>query len=129
MNTYAIGSRLGQSLVALTLVALGMARESFATESQIYFYAAPIQYPGGEIVASPVADRASQVTTDFPAINEMAGVVLLVYWSTLCPREDACDYSIIEQTLHYWHKRRKHVVLGVSTISAPYVVPETGGRH
>ncbi len=49
----------------------------------------------------------------------MSGVGLLICWSTICPKEDRYDFSIIDQALAYWGAKGKKVALGVGTIGFP----------
>jgi len=42
----------------------------------------------------------------------MSGVVLIVYWSTLCPEPQGFDFSLIDKVLKFWREggvgRRHH---------------------
>jgi hypothetical protein len=67
----------------------------------------------------------SQITTDVPDIPEMSGVVLLVYWSTLCPRSEQCDLTLIDQTLDYWSARGKRVILSIATMGYPIITSQS----
>ena len=93
-------------------------------EPALYFYPAPYRMPSGEIMFSPVTLTASQITTAFPQIPQMSGVVLMVYWSQLCPRRNECDFSIIDDALSYWRSKGKKVVLGVVTVAHPLALGE-----
>jgi len=59
----------------------------------------------------------------------MAGVVLIINWSQLCPTPDRCDFSIVEQVLSYWRTRGKRVILAVATVGYPYRSVEGGNPH
>jgi hypothetical protein len=87
--------------------------------ARMYFYPPPYQLPDGSTIASPVTVDARQLTSGFPAIKEMDGVALLVYWSKICPTEEHCDFSLIDRVLSYWKARGKTVVLGVATVGYP----------
>jgi hypothetical protein len=104
------------TLVTITWITLVV---SVAASPQVFFYPPPYELPDRSILASPVTVSPDQVTVLFPEISEMSGVVLLVYWSQLCPKEHHCDFSIIERTLKYWQARNKKVVLSVATVGFP----------
>ena len=84
-----------------------------------------------ELYFYPIATRESllrefdpdqivkDATVNFPRIDEMSGVSIIVYWAQLCPRRDRCDFSMIDQILEYWGKLGKKVVLCVATTGAP----------
>ncbi|MGH9961833.1 MAG: hypothetical protein ACREBC_32670, partial [Pyrinomonadaceae bacterium] len=63
-----------------------------------------------------------QITLDFPAIDEMSGVALIVYWSQMCPSRFLCDFSLIDTVVDYWSRRSKRVILGVATVGYPILV-------
>jgi hypothetical protein len=58
-------------------------------------------------------------TTEFPQIDEMSGVAVMLYWAQLCPAEDGCNFNIIDRILDFWAKAGKKVVLSVATIGPP----------
>jgi hypothetical protein len=60
-----------------------------------------------------------------PEVPALAGVVLMVYWSTICPTA-ACNFSLIDKTIEYWHARGKRVVLTVATNGFPIRVKSAG---
>ncbi len=74
---------------------------------------------------SPVAMSGHHVTTAFPQIEEMAGVVVTLYWSRIVRGEEP-DFSLIDDTLAYWRARDKRVVLGVATVGHPLAEPDRG---
>jgi hypothetical protein len=86
----------------------------------LFFYPPEFRYGPGHILNSPQTVTAEQATTAFPAIPGMSGIVLMVYWSTLCPDSDRCDFSLIDTVLKFWAGRGKQVVLDVATIGYPY---------
>src|SRR5450631_2397251 len=85
----------------------------------LFFYPQEYRYTDGHTLNSPQTVTADQITKSFPFIPQMSGVVLMVYWSALCPTAHHCDFSIIDEVLHYWGKRGKKVVLDVATIGFP----------
>lgn len=87
--------------------------------SELYFYPASLRLADGTESGDLMTLAPEQITTLFPAIPQMAGVVMLVNWSTLCPSGQACDFSIIDKALAYWGARGKKVVLGVATVGIP----------
>jgi hypothetical protein len=100
-----------------------------ATPPQLFFYPPPVQLADNSVISSPVTFSADQITTLFPEIDEMSGVVLLINWSQLCPDPDKCDFSLIDQVLSYWGARGKKVILGVATVGYPYRSVEGGKAH
>lgn len=87
--------------------------------ASLFFYPPPWTLPDGTLIASPVTVAAEQATDEMPVIPEMDGVAVIVYWSALCPRGPACDFSLIDRILAYWSARGKSVVLGVATVGYP----------
>jgi len=65
-------------------------------------------------------------TVNFPRIDEMSGVSIIVYWAQLCPRKGRCNFSMIDQILEYWGTLGKKVVLCVATTGAPIEKVESG---
>jgi hypothetical protein len=88
-------------------------------DTELFFYPPPLKLSDGSLLASPVTVDERQITSEFPTNKEMSGVVLIVYWSTLCPTQAHCDFSIIQNTLDYWAQRQKKVVLSVATVGFP----------
>jgi hypothetical protein len=99
---------------------------SAAAAPAIFFYPPPLKLADGSTVATVPTLSAAEITTLFPAVPEMSGVVLIVNWSQLCPAANDCDFSIIDQVLAYWAQRKKMVVLAVATVGFPYKVLEQG---
>ena len=58
-------------------------------------------------------------TTDFPQIDEMSGVAVMLYWAQLCPAEDRCNFTIIDRILDFWAKAGKKIILSVATTGPP----------
>jgi len=122
-------NELGRSISRLTAASVFflVALVSGATAApKLFFYPPPHKLADGSIVASPVTSKAEQLTTDFPAIDEMSGVALIVYWSQLCPAENHCDFSLIDKVLSYWGERSKTVVLAVATVGYPIKTIRSG---
>ena len=122
--TFAMVRKLGLSVLAgafATLLALGAVAAPSATP-QLYFYPPPIKTADGSLTASVPSLSVEQITTQFPAVPEMAGVSMIVNWSQLCPAGPKCDLSMIDQVLHYWSDRGKKVILAVATVGFPYKV-------
>jgi Beta-galactosidase len=115
--------RLGRFAIAALL---GWATRCSPQPPELFFYPPPFQLGDGSILSSPVTVDASQITIDFPVIHEMAGVVLIVYWSQLCPSRDHCDFSMIDEVLSYWGARHKKVVLAVATVGFPIKTVQDG---
>jgi hypothetical protein len=88
----------------------------------LYFYPATTYLPDGVSRAgAPLAVSLEQITTSFPAIREMSGIILMISWNQLCEMSaDTCDFSIIDSALAYWSSRGKRVVLNVATTGYPY---------
>jgi hypothetical protein len=90
-----------------------------AGKPALFFYPPPFRPEGSRPLSSPQTLSVDQITTQFAEIPEMSGVVLMVYWSTLCPQAGSCDFALIDQTLDYWGRRGKKVVLAVATMGFP----------
>ena len=91
---------------------------------QLYFYPPPYRFSDGHTANSPQTIDPAQITKDMPKFGRMDGVVLLVYWSSLCPEENKCDFSLIDTVLQYWRMRGKKVVLDVAPIGFPVRTPD-----
>ena len=91
----------------------------------LFVYPGPYRFADGRALTSPQTMDAGQITTGIPDVPALAGVVLMVYWSTICPTP-ACDFSLIAKTIGYWHARGKHVVLAVATNGFPIRVKSAG---
>jgi hypothetical protein len=87
--------------------------------AEVYFYAPPYRLTDGSVISSPLTVAAEEITTQFPVIAEMDGVVLQLAWSQLCPQRNRCDFSIVDETLRFWGQRGKKVVLGISPAGPP----------
>ena len=122
---YAARSRLA---FAACFVFLTIALAQAGQPPDLYFYPPSYRYEDGHGLNSPQTMTLKQATIDFPQIREMAGVVLMVYWSTLCPREDMCDFSLIDDTLSYWARREKKVIIDVATMGFP-ILKDVGGKE
>jgi hypothetical protein len=92
----------------------------------LFFYPPLYRFQDGRPLNSPQTMSLSQITTSVPYIREMSGVVLLVYWSTLCPNAGQCDFALIDKTLTYWAARGKKVILAVATMGYPIMLSENG---
>jgi glycosyl hydrolase family 42 (putative beta-galactosidase) len=101
----------------MTLFALGPA--ATASPPPLFVYSGGHRFADGRPLTSPQTMDLEQITTNIPAIPELAGVVLMVTWSTLCPTDGHCDFSLIDKTIEYWHARGKRVVLSVPTNGFP----------
>jgi hypothetical protein len=89
----------------------------------LYFYPPEYRYASGHILNSPQTVSVAQATTDFPDLPGMAGIVLMIDWSTVCPSAGGCDFGLIDSALKYWGDRGKKIVLDVATINYPYMAP------
>lgn len=112
--------------LALFLSVAAVAECRAETRPELFFYPPVYQLSDGRPLNSPQTVSIEQITTKFPAIPEMTGVVLMVYWSTLCPDENRCDLSILDATIRYWSTRGKKVILSVATIGYPMVAIKDG---
>ncbi len=108
-------------LLVCGMAATGCAAPLGKTSSpEVYFYPPPATYADGSVISSPVTVSQDQATTLFPAIPEMAGVVVIVNWSDVCPRSPTtCDFSMVDNILSYWGTRGKKVVLAFATVGFP----------
>jgi Beta-galactosidase len=104
-------------LLLASLLGAGSAQAGPLTE--LYFYPHGHQFSDGSTLPSVQTVTIEDITTNFPAIPQMSGVALTVYWSTLCPNSGACDFSLVDQALDYWGARGKKVVLAVATTGFP----------
>jgi hypothetical protein len=89
----------------------------------LFFYPLPHHFANGQRLESPQTMTAEQITAEMPPIPQASGVVLLVYWSTLCPEEGHCDFGLIDRTLRYWQTQHKQVVLDVAIDGYPISTP------
>ena len=111
--------KITRALLGLLLV-FGFHAGAAAPPSPALFYYPPAAiYPGDYRIASPLTFKTEQITNQFPAIPEMSGVALTIYWSVISPRQGEYDFSIIDEALRYWSARGKKVVLCVATVGFP----------
>jgi hypothetical protein len=94
-------------------IAVLVARPEAMASPPLFVYPEPYRFADGRALTSPQTMDVDQITTRIPEVSALTGVVLVVYWSTICPTA-ACDFSLIDKTIDYWHARGKHVVLTVS---------------
>jgi hypothetical protein len=97
-----------------------------STVPALYFYPPALLTPDGTLVSSPLTLKAEQITTLFPTVREMSGVVVIVPWGLLCPVSTQCNFSIIDDVLRYWAARGKRVVLSLTTIGPPFKIVSGG---
>ena len=90
---------------------------------QLFVYPPEYRYTDGGILNSPQTMTIDQITERVSDIPELSGVVLIVYWSTLCPAEIGCDFSLIDKAIEYWKKKQKKIILSVATIGFPIMQP------
>jgi hypothetical protein len=105
-------------LAAWMLVMLAVCGQALAAP-ELFFYPPPLRLTPQVVASGLVTVSAEQITVHFPVVPEMSGVAMVVYWSQLCPEENHCDFSIIDQVISYWQQRGKKVVLGVATVGYP----------
>lgn len=111
--------RLGLLLIAVMSMVCVVVSQACAAGRLLFLYPSPMLVENGKMIASPITFRIEQITTMMPDTNEISGIVMIVYWSQLCPEQDKCDYSIIDNTLKYWAARNRKVVLCVATVGHP----------
>jgi hypothetical protein len=85
----------------------------------LYFYPAPYRLETGEVMYTPFAVDEASCAAAFPQIAEMAGVVIMPYWSQVSPRAGVHDLGLIDHALSYWAARGRTVVIGVVTVGPP----------
>ena len=110
---------LRKLLVVCLVMAFCQEGTAYAARPELYYYPPPVQLVDGSLIASPLMISVDQITTSFPVVEEMAGVVIALPWSRLCPEELHCDFGLIDQVLSFWGSRGKKVVLGISTAGPP----------
>jgi hypothetical protein len=115
-------------LLILFLACGGVAQAQSTARPNLYFAKPPTRLADGSLVGGPAAFTVEEITTGFPEIAEMKGVLLTVYWATICPTEERCDYSIIDKALQYWGAKGKKVILAVATIGFPRKVLRDGAE-
>jgi hypothetical protein len=107
------------------LLVLGFAAAAWTTTGvadvpALYFYPPPAIMADGTRAWTPLTLNAEQITTQFPVIQEMSGVSLLIDWNQIEPQHDQFDFSIIDRALAYWGAKGKKVILGVGTVGFPF---------
>jgi len=95
----------------------------------LFFYPPPFKPPDEKRITSPQTLTRSQATVEVPIFNRMSGVVVLVYWSTICPQENLCDFDLINDILDYWRERKKKVVLSIASIGYPILLQSAAGAR
>ncbi len=112
--------RRGLAIFALFIgLSPAQSQAEAARTPEIYFYPPPYRLADGTLAGSPLALGTDQLTTLFPDVKEMTGVVVMLPWSTVEPEEGHYDFSLIDTVLSYWKARNKKVVLGISTSGPP----------
>lgn len=107
-----------RQFVASMLLLLALCGQAL-TAPELFFYPPPLKLTPQVVASGLVTVSADQITVHFPMVPEMSGVAMVVYWSQLCPEENHCDFSIIDQVVSYWQQRGKKIVLGVATVGYP----------
>lgn len=103
------------------LAAVGAA---FADEAPLYTYPVEAKSKLGRSIRTPQTINVEQITTNSRNVSFVAGKVLIVYWSSLCPRKGECDFSLIDSSINYWRERGKKIILDVATIGYPLQTDE-----
>lgn len=91
------------------------------SNSGLYSYVAPY-VENGEIFTSPILTSPNQVAMlgDFgPTVD---GVVLLVYWSLLCPRKEECNFKVIDSAIELLSNKGKKIALNIVTVGYPILM-------
>jgi hypothetical protein len=118
-------ARAMKAIIAL-LALFSPAANAAGTAPEIYFYPPPARLANGTLVASPLTVDVDQITVQFPQVEEMDGVVMMVPWSSLCTSAGQCHFEMIDKVLDYWKSRGKKVVLGISTAGPPVLTVQNG---
>lgn len=92
--------------------------ETINKSKGIYTYVAPY-LNNGEIFTSPIITSPSQVKWIDDVDNYVDGVVLLLYWSVLCPRKGECNFEVIDSAISHWSNKGKKVGLNIATVGYP----------
>jgi hypothetical protein len=112
---------------AMTIVVMFSVDEPvWAFPPALFVYPVGHRFADGRVLNSPQTLDVKDITTNGPDAPELAGVVLMVYWSTICPTEAHCDFSLIDETLDYWRSRGKKAVIAVATNGFPIRVGSNG---
>jgi hypothetical protein len=115
----ALGARIQPGLACLSAAIFTATQCQAQARPQLYFYPPPYRFSDGHSSNSPQTIDPAQITTKMPLYSGMDGVVLIVYWSSLCPEANKCNFALIDKVLQYWGQRGKKVVLSVATIGFP----------
>ena len=117
-----------------TVIVLGLACAVCASSTgqaeppPLFYYPLPYRFENGQRKVGPrkqwICGRSLLRCQRF---RRWQGVVLMVYWSTLCPRANECDFDLIDRTISFWAAKQKKVVLDVVTIGFPIMTP-TGAQ-
>jgi hypothetical protein len=109
--------RLILALVAIFIIP----HPAVAQTPPLFTYPIPAKLADGRFLQSPQTISLQQVTELQPNVPATSGVVLIIYWSTLCHEKGHCDFGLIDQAVAYWQQRHKRIVLDVATIGFPLV--------
>ena len=101
--------------------------EASAEPPQLFLYPPGYTLANGTWVAATITTNLRQATEAFPTTGNLKGVVLAVYWSQLCPKENQCNFRLVDAALRYWGARGKKVVLSVPTVGFPAERMSTDG--
>ena len=126
--TVGLGRRLAiQNCVATAfLTCVSAPALALQHRPELFFYPPAIRLEDGSILASPITIDSRQIAEAFPQIEEMAGVVLALYWSQIEPSAGNFDFSIIEHVFSFWKEIGKKIVLDVATVGYPMYRVENG---
>lgn len=105
--------------MVLTMFLLMLSCQAATARPLLFLYPIPYRFSDGQTLDSPQTMTVAQITRKMPELRIADGVVLMVYWSTLCPEPGRCNFSLINQTIRYWGLKHKQVVLDVVTIGFP----------
>jgi hypothetical protein len=85
-------------------------------------------YSEDEIVyRQPVVTSPDQMTVLHPTNELFDGVILIIYWSILNPKEGEYDFSALDDALKYWSAKGKKVGLNVATVGYPILMSKKFG--
>ena len=68
---------------------------------------------------NPVAMDEASFTSEFPIIDELSGLVVMPYWSSLNPAPGVFDFGMIERALAYWEPSGRKLVIGLVCFGYP----------
>ncbi|MFA5689270.1 MAG: beta-galactosidase [Kiritimatiellales bacterium] len=66
-----------------------------------------------------VGRETAHLTTLFPDIEEVDGMMLIIYWSVIEPEPGVYRWEIIDEVIDYWKERGKTVAICI----APWAIP------